>query len=80
MSNTIEVSVTIHFGISEKSLRLWFEDYVMAFCDEEGEWDSYLSRFDEFAGFVRDEETLRDLLNNGGNVDDYLEHCFGAFE
>ena len=82
---TIEASITVYATCDLSELQEWFNDKVI---DRDAtDLFSLVSRYDEFLSIVGDDDTVREYLRNGGTVDDYsvdheeyLDHCFDAFE
>ena len=83
---TIEASITVYATFDLSELQDWFNDKVRE-QDEPEERRALAQRYDEFLSVVGDDDTVKEYLRDGGAVDDYsvdqedyLDHCFEAFE
>ena len=83
---TIETSITVYATFDLSELHSWFSDKVAERDDFPERW-SLQTRYEEFLSIVGDDDTVKEYLRDGGNVDDcnvdqdaYLDHCFETFE
>ena len=82
---TIETSITVYATFDLSELKDWFDQ--RAGQEEPEDCWALHGRYGEFLSIVGDDDTVKEYLRDGGNVDDcnvdqdaYLDHCFETFE